>query len=69
LDGDGEVRFEERNRVKDGDETRHPEFEVARRSASYLTADERAASTVYTPGEHCPMCAPRPTQGTGSSAL
>ena len=50
------MRFEDRNRVQDGDETRHPEFEIARWSASHLTADERAASTVYTSGEHCPMC-------------
>ena len=56
VDGQGEVRFEDRNRVQDGDETRHPEFEIARWSASHLTADERAASTVYTSGEHCPMC-------------
>ena len=56
VDGRGEVRFEDRNRVKDGDETRHPEFEIARWAASHLTADERAASTVYTSGEHCPMC-------------
>jgi tRNA(Arg) A34 adenosine deaminase TadA len=56
VDAAGEVRFEDRNRVQAGDETRHPELEVARWSASYLTADERAASTVYTSGEHCPMC-------------
>ena len=56
VDASGEVRFEDRNRVQDGDETRHPELEVARWSATYLTADERAASTVYTSGEHCPMC-------------
>jgi tRNA(Arg) A34 adenosine deaminase TadA len=57
VDGDGVVRFEDRNRVKDGDETRHPEFEIARWSAYHLSAAERAASTVYTSGEHCPMCA------------
>jgi tRNA(Arg) A34 adenosine deaminase TadA len=56
VDAAGEVRFEDRNRVKDGDETRHPEFEIARWSASHLTAGERAATTVYTSGEHCPMC-------------
>jgi tRNA(Arg) A34 adenosine deaminase TadA len=56
VDAAGEVRFEDRNRVKDGDETRHPEFEIARWSASHLTAEERAAATVYTSGEHCPMC-------------
>lgn len=57
VDAGGVVRFEDRNRVKDGDQTRHPEFEIARWSASHLTVDERAASTVYTSGEHCPMCA------------
>ena len=57
VDGRGEVRFEDRNRVKDGDETRHPEFEIARWSAGHLSADERRAATVYTSGEHCPMCA------------
>ncbi len=56
VDADGVVRFEDRNRVKDGDETRHPEFEIVKWSASHLTAAERAASTVYTSGEHCPMC-------------
>jgi tRNA(Arg) A34 adenosine deaminase TadA len=57
VDADGEVRFEDRNRVKDGDETRHPEFEIAKWATSHLTAPERAAATVYTSGEHCPMCA------------
>src|SRR3954468_15294403 len=56
VDSLGEVRFEDRNRVKDGDETRHPEFEIAKGSAGHLTAEERAAATVYTSGEHCPMC-------------
>jgi tRNA(Arg) A34 adenosine deaminase TadA len=56
VDAAGVVRFEDRNRVKDGDETRHPEFEIAKWSASHLTAEERAAATVYTSGEHCPMC-------------
>ena len=26
-------------------------------AAEHMSADERAASTVYTSGEHCPMCA------------
>jgi tRNA(Arg) A34 adenosine deaminase TadA len=56
VDADGQVRFADRNRVMGGDETRHPELEIARWSASHLTAGERAASTVYTSGEHCPMC-------------
>jgi tRNA(Arg) A34 adenosine deaminase TadA len=57
VDAAGRVRFEDRNRVKDGDETRHPEFEIARWSAEHLTPEERRAATVYTSGEHCPMCA------------
>jgi tRNA(Arg) A34 adenosine deaminase TadA len=56
VDAAGEVLFEDRNRVKGGDETRHPEFEIAKWSATHLSADERAAATVYTSGEHCPMC-------------
>ena len=56
VDAGGSVRFEDRNRVKDGDETRHPEFEIARWSATHLSAEERADATVYTSGEHCPMC-------------
>src|SRR5215207_7716475 len=55
--GDGTVLAEDRNRVGGGDETRHPEFELARWSATNMTPAERAAATVYTSGEHCPMCA------------
>ncbi len=56
VDEAGTVRFEDRNRVKGGDHTRHPEFAIARWSADHLSARERASSTVYTSGEHCPMC-------------
>ncbi|XVV33548.1 nucleoside deaminase [Streptomyces sp. CA-100214] len=54
---DGTVLAEDRNRVAGGDRTRHPEFELARWSAAHLTPGERASATVYTSGEHCPMCA------------
>jgi tRNA(Arg) A34 adenosine deaminase TadA len=57
VDGDGVRRGEDRNRVASGDRTRHPEFELARRAAVTLTPPERARATVYTSGEHCPMCA------------
>ncbi|MEW2447186.1 nucleoside deaminase [Streptomyces parvulus] len=57
ADADGTVLAEDRNRVAGGDRTRHPEFELARWSAAHLTPAERAAATVYTSGEHCPMCA------------
>jgi tRNA(Arg) A34 adenosine deaminase TadA len=58
VDGTGRVRAEDRNReVSLGDATRHPEFELARWAAANLTAEERRDATVYTSGEHCPMCA------------
>ncbi|NKY33375.1 nucleoside deaminase [Nocardia speluncae] len=53
---DGTVLFEDRNRVKDGDATQHPEFAISRWAAGHLAPEERAAATVYTSGEHCPMC-------------
>src|ERR1700746_1464173 len=56
--GDGTVLAEDRNReVTTGDPTRHPEFELARWAATNMTPAERAAATVYTSAEHCPMCA------------
>lgn len=57
VDADGKVRFEDHNHVASGDHTRHPEFEIARWAAANMTPAERAAATVYTSGEHCPMCA------------
>lgn len=51
------VLFEGRNEVvTTGDQTRHPEFEIARWAATNMTTEERAKSTVYTSGEHCAMC-------------
>ncbi|MFE2627813.1 nucleoside deaminase [Streptomyces sp. NPDC004562] len=57
VGADGKVLAEDHNRVASGDRTRHPEFELARWSAAHLSPAERAAATVYTSGEHCPMCA------------
>jgi tRNA(Arg) A34 adenosine deaminase TadA len=54
---DGTVLAEDHNRVASGDRTRHPEFELARWAAANLAPAERAAATVFTSGEHCPMCA------------
>ncbi|WP_027507332.1 nucleoside deaminase [Rhodococcus sp. UNC23MFCrub1.1] len=56
VDADGQVLFEDRNRVGGGDSTRHPEFTIVEWAVRNLTADERARTTVYTSGEHCPMC-------------
>ncbi len=56
--GDGQVLAEERNRENSaGDATRHPEIDLAHWAAVKMTAEQRAAATVYTSGEHCPMCA------------
>ncbi|AXK36671.1 nucleoside deaminase [Streptomyces armeniacus] len=57
VDAGGTVLAEDHNRVAAGDRTRHPEFELARWSAANMTPAERAAATVFTSGEHCPMCA------------
>ncbi|HIO29229.1 nucleoside deaminase [Marinobacter salarius] len=54
---DGQVLFEDHNHVASGDRTRHPEFEIARWAAANMTPEARAEATVYTSGEHCPMCA------------
>ncbi|MER6239990.1 MULTISPECIES: nucleoside deaminase [Streptomyces] len=54
---DGTVLAEDHNRVASGDRTRHPEFELARWAAANMSPAERAAATVFTSGEHCPMCA------------
>jgi tRNA(Arg) A34 adenosine deaminase TadA len=55
--GDGRVLAEDRNRENSmGDATRHPEIELARWAAANLSAGERAVATVFTSGEHCPMC-------------
>ncbi|MCD8834088.1 nucleoside deaminase [Staphylococcus arlettae] len=54
---DGEILFEDFNHVSGGDHTQHPEFAIARWAANHLSEAERATATVYTSGEHCPMCA------------
>jgi tRNA(Arg) A34 adenosine deaminase TadA len=58
VGGDGQVLAEGRNRtVTTGDPTAHPELGLARWAAAHLSPGERAAATMYTSGEHCPMCA------------
>lgn len=56
VGADGAVLFEDHNHVAGGDSTQHPEFAIARWAAGHLTPAERAEATVYTSGEHCPMC-------------
>ena len=42
TDAAGSTLFEDRNRTSGGDETRHPEFEIARWAANNLEPDQRA---------------------------
>lgn len=57
VSADGRVLFEEHNWESTGDGTRHPEIDIAKWAAANMTAEDRAKATVYTSGEHCPMCA------------
>ena len=57
VSGDGKVLFEDHNQIGGGDSTRHPELAIAQWAAANLSPEERARATVYTSGEHCPMCA------------
>lgn len=56
VSAEGNVLFEDHNHVAGGDHTQHPEFAIARWAAENMTPEERAKATVYTSGEHCPMC-------------
>ncbi|SEC57520.1 tRNA(Arg) A34 adenosine deaminase TadA [Nocardioides exalbidus] len=53
---DGDVLHEDRNRTSGGDQTLHPELELARWAAANVAPGLRPGCTVYTSGEHCPMC-------------
>ena len=57
VSGAGDALFEDHNHVAGGDQTQHPEFAIARWAAENLSTEERRHATVYTSGEHCPMCA------------
>ncbi|WP_371749774.1 nucleoside deaminase [Streptomyces sp. NBC_01283] len=58
VDADGKVRAEDRNRESTTkDPTSHPELALAQWAAAHMAPEERATATVYTSGEHCPMCA------------
>ncbi|WP_217632452.1 nucleoside deaminase [Ruania alba] len=56
VGADGTELFADHNHVAGGDHTQHPEFAIARWAAQHLRPDQRATATVYTSGEHCPMC-------------
>ncbi|MEO6126645.1 MAG: nucleoside deaminase, partial [Ilumatobacteraceae bacterium] len=58
VSGDGEVLAERSNKVvTTNDRAAHPELALALWASRHLDAPTRAAATMYTSGEHCPMCA------------
>ena len=57
VSGEGQILCEARNRVTSGDATQHPELVLAQWAAAHMSIEARAQATVYTSGEHCPMCA------------
>ena len=57
VSANGQLLAEDHNHVAGGDHTQHPEFALARWAAANMTPEERSQATVYTSGEHCPMCA------------
>lgn len=54
---DNEIIAEARNRVNEINVLAHPEIELAEWAVENLSLEERRHSTMYTTGEHCPMCA------------
>ena len=58
VGADGVVLAEDRNReTTSADPTAHPELALAQWAAAHLPPEQRATATVFTSGEHCPMCA------------
>ncbi|MBU3824749.1 MAG: nucleoside deaminase, partial [Candidatus Oceanisphaera merdipullorum] len=56
VSAQGAVLAEDHNQIHTN-ATFHPELALAQWAAEHLSEAERAQATVYTSGEHCPMCA------------
>src|SRR5699024_1176281 len=56
VSANGDVLAEDLNRVGGGDHTQLPEFALARWAAGNMASQDREKATVYSFGEHCPMC-------------
>ncbi|RZK58761.1 MAG: nucleoside deaminase [Hymenobacter sp.] len=57
VDAKGQVLAQARNQVNALNALAHPELALAQWAAAHLTPAARATTTMYTSGEHCPMCA------------
>lgn len=56
VDEAGNIIAEARNRVNEKTILAHPEIDLAYWAAENLSKEERGKTTMYTTGEHCPMC-------------
>lgn len=57
IDKEGNILAQARNKVNTLNALAHPEYELAAWALDNLTPEQRRDSTMYTSGEHCPMCA------------
>ncbi|WP_233357686.1 nucleoside deaminase [Haloflavibacter putidus] len=57
VDKNNMVLATARNRVNEKTAMAHPEIELAQWALDNLNKEERRNATMYTSGEHCPMCA------------
>lgn len=57
VDRNDEMLALARNRANSDNIIAHPEIELAQWSLENLSETERKEATMYTSGEHCPMCA------------
>ena len=57
VNAENEVLAEARNRINEINNLAHPEIALARWAAEHLSEGDRKRTTLYTSGEHCPMCA------------
>ena len=66
VSAEGDVLFEDHNHVVTGDDTRHPEFEIARWAAEHLSP-RSAPPRPSTPPASTARCARPRTAGSGSA--
>ena len=57
VDKEGNILAQARNRIYEVNALAHPEYELAEWALNNLSTEQRRESTMYTSGEHCPMCA------------
>ena len=57
VDNEGNILAQARNKVNELIALAHPEYKLAEWALNNLAKKQRQESTMYTSGEHCPMCA------------